>query len=202
MEEIVLQGAPKRKLKYNLPEKVIFVMFVVFPILLLIGAVVMLVIHLFRLNENIFTALFELLGDIFNTRVGWFFDDGASFASVYENNPLEYAFRLGGAAIVLFMGTFISKGQCPYCGHFFTMKRISDDKYEATTKRQVNNTYYEYSDAVTVGAKGDTYYTGISTKRRQSGTESTDHYTYNAKCSCCGCVAKKSTSKSHTSWEG
>ena len=198
--EIVLQGTPKRKAKFNIAEKVIFVMFALLPILLLLGAVIMFIIHAFRLNENIIVAFFEVIGDIFKTRVGWFFADNATFASVYENNALEYTFRMALSAIVLFLGYFIIERQCPYCGHFFTQTRISGNKYEGSTEREVSNTYYDYSDAVTIGSKGSTYYTGIRTQHRQYGTEETEHYTYNVRCSYCGCVAKKSTSKSHTRW--
>lgn len=199
--EIILQGRPKQKAKFNIAEKVMFVMFIIAPILLLVGASIMLVIHLFRLNDNIFTALFELIVDIFNTRTGWFFADNATFLSVYEDNAIEYTFRMALSAIVLFSGCFISNVQCPYCGHFFTLKRISDDRYEGTTEREVSNTYHDYSDAITISSSGNTYYTGITTKHRQYGTEQTDHYTHNVRCLCCGCVAKESTSKSHTNWD-
>ena len=199
--EIVLQGTPKRKAKFNIAEKVIFVMFILLPILLSAGAVIMFIIHLFRLNDNIIVALVEVISDILNTRVGWFFADDATFASVYENNVLEYTFRMALSAVVLFLGYFIIERQCPYCGHFFTLRRISANRYEGTTEREVSNTYYDYSDAITIGSKGSTYYTGIRTEHRQHGTEETDHYTYNVRCSCCGCVAKKSTSKSHTRWD-
>lgn len=198
--EVILQGTPKRKIKFDIAEKAIFVIFIILPILLLVGAIIMLVVHIIRLDNNIFVALYEILGDIFHTRVGWFFSDEATFASVYKNNALEYTFRMSLSAIVLLFGCFIAEVQCPYCGHFFTLKRISDDRYEGTTEREVSNDYYDYSDAITISSKGSTYYTGISTKHRQYGTEETDYYTHNVRCSCCGCVAKTSTSKSHTSW--
>lgn len=102
--KIILQGTPKRKVKFDLAEKVMFLMFVILPTILLAGAAIMLVIHIFRLNYNVFVALFELVSDIFNTRTGWFFANGATFASVYKDNALEYTFRMALSAWILFMG--------------------------------------------------------------------------------------------------
>ena len=199
--KIILQGTPKRKVKFNVAETVMFLMFVVLPIILLIGAVIMFVIHLFRLNYNIFVAIFELISDAFGVRTGWFFADGATFASVYKDNALEYTFRMALSAFILFMGGSVINAQCPYCSHFFTLKRISEDEYEGTTERKVSNTYYEYGDAVSMDLRGNLYYTQLHKKNRQYGTEVTDHYTYKVKCSCCGCVAKTYASKSHVNWD-
>ena len=155
----------------------------------------MLVIHIFRLNYNVFVALFELVSDIFNTRTGWFFANGATFASVYKDNALEYTFRMALSAWILFMGGSIVNLQCPYCSHFFTLKRMTENEYERSTERRVSNTYDNYDDAMSMDLRGNVYYTQIHTKNRQYGTEVTDHYTYKVKCSCCGCVAKTSTKR-------
>src|SRR5699024_5482286 len=126
--KIILQGTPKRKVKFDLAEKVMFLMFVILPTILLAGAAIMLVIHIFRLNYNVFVALFELVSDIFNTRIGWFFANGATFASVYKDNALEYTFRMALSAWILFMGGSIVNLQCPYCSHFFTLKRMTENE--------------------------------------------------------------------------
>lgn len=199
--KIILQGIPKRKVKFDLAEKVMVLMFVILPTILLAGAAIMLVIHIFRLNYNVFVALFELVSDIFNTRTGWFFANGATFASVYKDNALEYTFRMALSAWILFMGGSIVNLQCPYCSHFFTLKRMTENEYERSTERRVSNTYDNYDDAMSMDLRGNVYYTQIHTKNRQYGTEVTDHYTYKVKCSCCGCVAKTSTKKTHVNWD-
>lgn len=199
--KIILQGIPKRKVKFDLAEKVMFLMFVILPTILLAGAAIMLVIHIFRLNYNVFVALFELVSDIFNTRTGWFFANGATFASVYKDNALEYTFRMALSAWILFMGGSIVNLQCPYCSHFFTLKRMTENEYERSTERRVSNTYDNYDDAMSMDLRGNVYYTQIHTKNRQYGTEVTDHYTYKVKCSCCGCVAKTSTKKTYVNWD-
>ena len=134
--KIILQGIPKRKVKFDLAEKVMFLMFVILPTILLAGAAIMLVIHIFRLNYNVFVALFELVSDIFNTRTGWFFANGATFASVYKDNALEYTFRMALSAWILFMGGSIVNLQCPYCSHFFTLKRMTENGLTKALRRQ------------------------------------------------------------------
>lgn len=197
---IVLQGSPRYKKRYNISKKMMFLWFIIIPSILLITAIVMLIIHLTRLDDNIIVAVIQVIRDILKTRTGWFFDKGATFSSVYKSNALEYTLRLIPTVMILFFGNFIAEWQCPYCGHFFTMKRISGDRYERTTERSVSNTYYDYSSGMVIDSKGDTYFGGVTTKNKQYGTEVTDYYTHNARCSCCGCVSERSTSKSKTYW--
>lgn len=118
-----------------------------------------------------------------------------------NENAYQYMWRLVAAAFVLFMGSSVEKLQCPYCSHFFTLKRMTENEYERSTERRVSNTYDNYDDAMSMDLRGNVYYTQIHTKNRQYGTEVTDHYTYKVKCSCCGCVAKTSTKKTHVNWD-
>ncbi len=199
--DILLRGARGVRKKIDIAYWVICLFFVILPIALSIGAVVMLFIQLGRLNDNIFVKLFQIIGELGRARTGWFFEDGATFASVYKNNATEYTWRFLALAVVWFLGGIVNSYHCPECGHFFTMHKISDDKYEGTTTRQVSQTTYQYSDGWTIGDKGNMAYTGITTKGRQYGTRETDHYSYNLKCSCCGCVVKTEKTKSKTNWD-
>lgn len=201
MNKIILPGALNYKKKFSFSRFITTVFFIIIPIILIIVSVVMLFIHLSRLNSNIIVKAYELIRDIFKTRTGWFFKSGETFQSVYRDYPLEYAMRMIPTAIVLFLGNFIASFQCPYCGHFFTLHRISADRYEGSSERNVSNTYYENSDGITFSSGGSTHYTLFSTKKSQSGVETTDYYSHNEKCSCCGCVSKRETSRTETSWD-
>lgn len=201
--DIILQGAPRYKSKHNLLHKVLVAVFFILPIVLLIAAAIMLVLEMDK-SFNIFLSLLRPIGstfDLIDHRLGWFFKGNATFATVFHAYPLEYTYRFILMAGVLLLGNLIIGQQCPYCGHFFTLGRISEDRYTGTTSRRVSNTYNDTSDAWSIDSDGDMRFTTFFTKRRQNGTEETDHYAYNVQCSCCGCVAKKTKAKTHTNWD-
>lgn len=194
---IILNGNPVRKSKHNVPEKVILSAFCIVPFALLIGAIIMFIIYLFTKDGG----FFRIFADIFHTRVGYFFDDGATFASVFRDNPMEYSFRMGAMAFVLFLGTVLDKLPCEYCGHFFTQKRISEYDLVKSTERDVSQSVTNCDTAYTFAPSGRTYVTNVFTRNTQHGTETTDHYLFNTRCSCCGCVMRKQTSKTYTNWQ-
>ena len=194
---IILNGNPVRKSSHNFAEKFMYSAFVVAPLVLLGGAVLMFIIYLFVKDGG----FFRIFADIFHTRVGYFFEDGSTFASVFRDNPLEYCFRMGGMAIILFVGSFFGDLCCDHCGHFFTQKRISDYDLVKSTERNVSQTVTNYDTAYTFAPSGRTYVTNIFSRGTQHGTETTDHYIYNARCSCCGCVMRKQSSRTYTNWQ-
>lgn len=199
---IILQGAPGYRNKLDISGKLMWLLFMILPTLLLIGAIVMLFIHVGRIQGNILVKAVCLVVDVFKTRTGWLFKNGETYASVYKKHALEYAFRMIGASLVLFCGgILLFKVKCPYCKHYFTLSRISEDQYAGSTEREVSNTYDEYSSGYTMDLHGDVKYIGLRSRKRQYGTEITEHFLHNARCSCCGCVAKRSTTNTYTNWE-
>ena len=105
-------------------------------------------------------------------------------------------FRTGGA-FLLSAGVFAAVaclwstyGRCPFCGHFFTLKRISGDKLVYQHDRNVTRNEDSYHSGVGFDLYGDaTYYVGKSTRKVQ-GTESTKELTFNSRCTCCQAVVK------------
>ena len=197
---VILKGSPDFRKKHDAAGVVANIMFGFLPIIMLVAAVVFLIIQLLCLDDNIFVKIFQLIGSFLEVRVGYFFKDESTFSSVYRQNALEYTVRLFASASTLLIGSTIASFQCPECLHFFTLNRISDDKYEGSKSREVSQNTYEYSSAWTMGDNGKMYHTGITTKDKQYGTEQTDYYTYNLRCSCCGCVVKSTKSKTTTRW--
>lgn len=192
MKEIIMQGSPKFQKKYDLSLKVTFIMFFVVPIILVVGSIILFIIYLIK-NWGFPTIIYKFFSDLININIGWLFKEGSI-------NILDYVIRFLVTAFVLFPAGIIQEGACPYCGHYFTMKRISNDKFMKTTEREVENTYDEYDHATTMDWDGNIYYTGITTRNTQYGTEETNHYTHNAQCSCCGCVIKRETREVKTYW--
>lgn len=89
--------------------------------------------------------------------------------------------------IACIWGTY---GRCPFCGHFFTLKRISEDKLVYQHDKYVTRNENTYHSGIGLDSYGDTtYYVGKST-RKVEGTETTKEYTFNSRCSCCQAVVK------------
>lgn len=201
--QIILPGVQSRHKKRDILGGIIGFCLTTLPGILVIGAAIMFVIQLVRAATNtrgfieFLLAVFLVPGD----RSFWLWGNGATIVSVFQNSAVEYTYRFLAAAIVLGLGSYVLNKRCPYCGHFFTMRRISDNKFEGSTSRSVSNTYNDYSDALAVDLSGNMYYAGITTKKKQYGTKITEIYSYNLRCSCCGCVAKTSAAATHTHWE-
>lgn len=98
----------------------------------------------------------------------------------------------GVFVFLVFTGNFLwdEKHRCEYCHHFFTLKRISDNKYLGSTEKSISRTTYDSHDGFVIDSTGSSaLYTSISSGR-EYGTEVTKEYSYNIRCRCCGAVCK------------
>lgn len=200
MIEIILAGDVRFKRRWTFCGMLTFFLFQILPIALLVGTFATIIIYIARNSGGGLWVLFQLIIDLLQTRTGWFFANGETFRSVYQSNILDYTIRMLPAALILFLGNGIREQQCPYCGHYLTMKRISGDRFQHSKKRQVSSSYYDYGDGLFMDNKGQIYYGGVTTKQKQYGVETRNYYHYNVQCSCCGCVARKQTSHTSTDW--
>lgn len=80
--------------------------------------------------------------------------------------------------------------RCPYCHHFLVLERISDDKLVGSTSRNISRRVSDYGTGMAYDIEGNTAFFTTKTSHTQNGTETTKRYTYNLRCSCCGCVSK------------
>ncbi len=95
-------------------------------------------------------------------------------------------------AILLWLCSYIwdEKVRCSYCGHFLTLKRISENQFVDSSERNVSRKVYDSSSGVVYDSLGNSaYYTSLSS-HRENGKEITKRYAYNLRCSCCGSVCK------------
>lgn len=80
--------------------------------------------------------------------------------------------------------------RCPYCHHFVSMERISDDKLVDSSYAYVSRNVDDYSHGTAYDLDGNlTFYTNKSS-HVEWDKETTNVYTYNIRCRCCGCVTK------------
>lgn len=94
--------------------------------------------------------------------------------------------------IVLALNIWIwgDHNRCPYCHHFVSMKRISDDKLVDSSYAYVSRNVDDYSHGTAYDLDGNlTFYTNKSS-HVEWDKETTNVYTYNIRCGCCGCVTK------------
>ena len=105
------------------------------------------------------------------------------------SNAMKPAFATVALAFLAFV-VWSQIGRCPYCKHFGTMHKISEDSFIGSSERNVSRTAYDHHSGFAFDSDGNSaYYSGISS-RREHGKEVTEEYTYNMRCSCCGCVNK------------
>lgn len=92
------------------------------------------------------------------------------------------------------------KRRCPYCHHYFQMERISDDNYVGSSSQSVSRRATDYGSGSAYDLDGN--FAFFNTKRHYTeyGTQTTDNYTYNMRCRCCGCVNKVEKQKTRTSY--
>lgn len=95
-----------------------------------------------------------------------------------------------GVSVVLNVFLWDELHRCTYCHHFATMERISDDKLVDTSQRYVSRNVDDYDHGTAYDLNGNlTFYTNKSS-HVEWDKETTKVYTYNIRCSCCGCVKK------------
>lgn len=105
-------------------------------------------------------------------------------------------------AIFGFCAAFIwcDKFRCPYCKHFRTMQKISDENFIGSSERAVSRNTYDNHSGLAFDLSGNSAYYAGTTSRKEYGTETTNDYTYNMRCSCCGCVNKVKISRTYKSF--
>lgn len=82
------------------------------------------------------------------------------------------------------------KVRCSYCGHFLTLKRISENQFVDSTEKTISQKVYDNHSGMVYNLSGDSaFYTGTSS-HREYGKEIEKRYVYNLRCSCCGSVCK------------
>lgn len=186
-------------MKRNTAEITFTFFFYILPAIFACVGFIMIIIHIFR--NGILNSFF----DIFSARTGWFFAYGATFKTVFMDHPMELGFRLISMAIVLFIGSIffvahLEKIQCPYCHHFFVMKRISSNEYLGSTFQNLSETTYDHHTATSVTFSGEVIVTNFTTKNERHGVEETEHYQYDIQCSLCGYVTNTDAQRIHTTW--
>lgn len=97
---------------------------------------------------------------------------------------------LWGVLFFLIFCIWGTYGRCPFCGHFFTLKRIGGDKLVYQHDRHVTRRENTYHSGVAFDNYGDSaFYVGKST-RKVNGTDTTKELTFNSRCTCCHAVVK------------
>ena len=94
------------------------------------------------------------------------------------------------AALLMARYIWSNKVRCPYCKHFRTMKRISDNKTIGTSERGISRKNYDYQSGAIYDLRGNIALYSANVAYREHGVETTKTYTYNRRCSFCGCVDK------------
>ena len=92
------------------------------------------------------------------------------------------------------------KLRCEYCGHFFTMERLSGDRFLDSSSVSVSRTVYDSHNGVIFDSNGDASFYAGATSRTEHGEEVTKRYTYCVRCSCCGSVSKVTKERTHTQY--
>lgn len=87
--------------------------------------------------------------------------------------------------------------KCPYCGHFFEMKKISDESFIGSTDRTISRTAYDNHSGIIFNMSGDSAFYAGTSARKEYGKQTTEDYTCNKRCGCCGCVSKVKISRTH-----
>ena len=123
------------------------------------------------------------------------------FILMFTSGDWTYAYGmfrwLGIGIFMFFVSAFIwdEKHRCEYCKHFFSLRRISEDKFISSAEKTISRASYDTENGVVLDSNGNsTLFTAIRSGR-EYGTEVTNKYTHNVRCRCCGAVCKVETSR-------
>lgn len=119
--------------------------------------------------------------------------------AVDSGNMLFTALKLALVAATLGLCALLWNDQCrcPYCGHFFEMKKISDESFISSTDRVISRTAYDNHSGIVFNLDGDSAFYAGTSARKEYGKQTTENYTCNKRCECCGCVNKVKISRTH-----
>ena len=190
--EIVLNGKGSLYKERDISGTMMYFFLVLLPFASLIVCIVLVVSHFVR-GLNFFESL--AWGESFIWKRG--------IVSIVTQSPLRMAEHLLAFFLLgsVLGDSVLKKLKCPWCLHFFTMKRISEDIFVESKYRSVSRGTADYSDGIGVDSRGGIYYLGMTSYGTQNGTEETRKYMYNLRCNCCGCIARGRREKSNTQWD-
>ena len=123
------------------------------------------------------------------------------FVSSSRSSWISYSYDmfrwLGFGIIMLLVSNFIwdEKRRCEYCHHFFSLRRISDDKFVSSAEASISRSTYETQNGIVFDSNGNSSLFTSIRSGREHGKEITNKYTHNVRCRCCGAVCKVETSK-------
>lgn len=130
-------------------------------------------------------------------RFGWLAFLGAAivfliltFTKDADFFELTISLALVGVCIGIFSLLWDEKRRCPYCKHFFTMRRISLNQTIDTRDREISREINDHHSGIAFDLKGNSSLIFGRSSHTEYGTETTRTFTYNMRCKCCGCVNK------------
>ena len=106
---------------------------------------------------------------------------------------------LAGLAMVMLVPIFVlpcttliwnQLSRCPYCKHFFSMKRIGKEHLIDISEREISRTVDDYGTGTAWDWNGNISFFNTKYSYKEHGKKVEEIYTYNMRCSCCGCVNK------------
>ena len=112
-----------------------------------------------------------------------------------------FAIALKFAVLTAFFGicaAFWTKHyRCPYCGHFFAIKQISEEVLVDTYSSTFTRTEYNTHSGMAWNFNGDVAFYDGTTSRKVQGKDVTEVYVCNKRCGACGCVNKVKIKRWH-----
>lgn len=120
---------------------------------------------------------------------------GEIFVKGLINIVIIFSVPMASLLIITFF-LWNEKIRCPYCKHFFSMKRIGEETRVGISEREISRTVDDYGTGTAVDWNGNIAFFNTKTSYKEYGKEVTEDYTFNMRCSCCGCVNKIKVSRS------
>lgn len=120
---------------------------------------------------------------------------GGIFVKGLINIVIIFSVPIASLLIITFF-LWNEKTRCPYCKHFFSMRRIGEETRVGISEREISRTVDDYGTGTAVDWNGNISFFNTKTSYKEYGKEITEDYTYNMRCSCCGCVNKIKDSRS------
>lgn len=109
---------------------------------------------------------------------------------------------LGTIMLVPFLALLFTKflwenttDRCPYCKHFFSMKRIGNEKLVDISECKISRTVDDYGSGTAWDWNGNITFFNTKNSYKEYGKEVTEYYAFNMRCNCCGCVNKVKNSR-------
>lgn len=121
------------------------------------------------------------------------------FGSFFIRGLISFSIIMLVPFLVLLCTAFLiwdDKTRCPYCSHFFSMRRIGDEKMVGSSEHEISRTVDEYGNGTAVDWNGNISFFVTKNSYKEYGKEIKKDYAVNERCTCCGCVRKIIVSRS------